>query len=358
VAPFRRTNAYPKEAGQPRFYTRRSMDWGGPLGDVERALEALSRAQSDVAVDITEGLKLGDRLRDAARSIAGSSSGSWVGWHSRMYYGNYEEPSVQDSWNTEWGGLRGFSPRWQERSLMEVQRAIEERAGVSLGDVGRIADRVREICQPLQQEAITVLSPVCDIAGFGKEAELLARLEKVDWIVAPENFIRALAPSALASRDSQAVMQRMQAPLHLEVEAAIVTNTSTLTTSQKFLADAIRLTRQVRTKLKAMPVTAPGETAIPGKASDAPVQHQLLQRSRLLFAVLAIMIAAADLWLLRTYGHNRLVAASLMIVGALAVAGAYAWLLDRAHVRPALVAGGAVLAALAALDQILGHFLQ
>jgi hypothetical protein len=333
------------------------MDWGEQLGDVDRLLAALLKAQSEVAADITEGLKLGDRLRDAARSIAESSSGSWVGWHSRMYYGDYEEPSVQESWSTEWGGLRGFSPRWQERSLREVQRVIAERAGVSIGDVAGIADRVRELCQPLEQEVITILSPVCDLGGFAKEAELLAKLEKVDWIVAPENFIRALAPSTLASRDSQAVMQGRQAPLHLEVEAAIVTNASTLTTSREFLTDAIRLTRQVRTKLKAMPVDAPAETAALGKANDNPVQHQLRQRSRLLFAVLAVMIAAADLWLLRTYGHNRLVAAALMVVSALLVAGTYAWLVDRAHVPPALVAGGAVLAAIAALDQLLSHFL-
>jgi hypothetical protein len=333
------------------------MDWQESIAEVERVLGALQDAQAKSTGDIENGLKLGDRLRDAARSIAESSSGSWIGWHSRMYYGNYEAPTVQESWDSGWGGINPIPPAWHERSLREVQREIESRAGLSLADVGKIADRVREACQPLQRELITVLSPMCDLAGLAKEAELLDKLEKVEWIVPPADYIRALAPTSLWSRDTHALSQGMQAPLHLEVEAAIVSNTSTLATSRDFLIDAIRLARQVRTKLKAMPPAVPVENPMLGRAVDGQVQRQLRQRSRVLFALLALAVLASDLWLVRKFGHDRLRAAALMLVGALAVGGAYAWLLERAHVRWALAWGGGVLAALAALDQILGHFL-
>jgi hypothetical protein len=103
---------------------------------------------------------------------------------------------------------------------------------------------------------------------------------------------------------------------------------------------------------------APRQVPVIGKAADVEVQRQLRQRSRALFALLAAVIVAGDLWLVRTFGHNRLLAAALMLAGALAVAAAYAWLVDRAHVRWALVWGGGVLAALAALDQLLGHFIS
>src|SRR5258708_20655337 len=149
------------------------MDWGQPLAEVEKVLAALERAQAKVAPDIADGLKRGGQLRDAARTLGESSSGSWVGWHSRMYYGNYETPTVGDSWDSEWGGINRFSPAWQERSLGEVQQAIEGRAGHSLADVSKIADRVREVCQPLQQALVTVLSPACDLPRFSKEPELL-----------------------------------------------------------------------------------------------------------------------------------------------------------------------------------------
>src|SRR6266571_423633 len=232
------------------------MDASQLLPEVERILAAIEAAQAQLSGDIKDGLTQGDRLRDATRTVGEASSGSWVGWHSRMYYGNYHEPPVAESWNAEWGGIRGFSERWEERSLAEVQRAVEERAGVRLADTARYADRVREVCKPLQQELLIALSPACDLTGLTKEAELLANLEKIEWIVPPDKFVRALAPNQIWSRDTGALSQGMQAPLHLEVAAAIVTNTSTLTTSQKFLTDAIRLTRQVRTKLKAVPAGA------------------------------------------------------------------------------------------------------
>ena len=237
------------------------------LPDIERVLAAIEAAQAQVSGDIKDGVEQGDRLRDAARKVGDSSSGSWVGWHSRMYYGDYQEPPVAESWDTEWGGLRGFSDRWQERSLDEVQRAIEERAEARLADTSRSADRVREVCEPLQKELVTVLSPVCDLAGLAKEAELLGKLEKVDWIVSPGTFIRAATPTVW-SRDSRALSQGVQAPLHLNVEAAIVSNTTTLTTSHDFLSDAIRLGRQVRTKLKASPSEGTSPRVAVGEAGS------------------------------------------------------------------------------------------
>jgi hypothetical protein len=203
---------------------------------------------------------------------------------------------------------------------------------------------------------MTVLSPVCDLAGFVKEAELLAKLENIKWIVPPGNFVRALASDApLASRDANAVMQGKQAPHHLEVEAAIVTNTSTLTTSRDFLTDAIRLARQVRMKLNAMP--SGKVMALPIDAGTDRLEHELWRRSVGLFAVLAIGIVVGELWLLRTFGTSRLMAAIIAVAGVLVLGGIYAWLLNRAHVRWVFLIGAGVLGAIAALDQILGHFL-
>jgi hypothetical protein len=331
------------------------MDSSQFLPDVERVLAALEAGQAQVSSDIKDGIGQAGRLRDAARKLGDSSSGSWVGWHSRMYYGEYQEPPVAESWNTEWGGLRGFSERWQERSLPEVQRAIEESAVVRLADTGHCADRVREVCEPLQLELVTVLSPVCDLAGLAKEAELLGKLEKIDWIVSPGNLIRAITPTVW-SRDSQALSQGVQAPLHLNVDVAIVSNAMTLTTSRDFLSEAIRLARQVRTKLRAAPTGARGEGL--GADVNPRFQRQLRQRSWGLFVVLALGIVAGELWLLETVGHSSLVAAAIAIVGTLGVSGLYAWLVDRKHVRWVLLAGGGVLGAIAALDQLLGHFLR
>jgi hypothetical protein len=119
-----------------------------------------------------------EALRDAGRKLADSSSGSWIGWHSRMYYGDFDEPPVAETWDAEWGGLHRFSPQWQERTLEEVQHRIETTAGTTLAATAAYADRVRRDCEPLWREVLEVMSPISDIAGFSKEAELLQRLTR------------------------------------------------------------------------------------------------------------------------------------------------------------------------------------
>lgn len=324
--------------------------------EVEALLDRFAETRDRLDADIASGLKLGERLRDAARTIGDASSGSWLGWHSRMYYGDFEEPPVADSWDPEWGGIHGYSDRWRDRSQAEVQNAVEQRAGAGLAELATCADRVREACELLQQEALIVLSPVCDLAGLDREAELLTKLEHIDWIVPPGNFIQALTPRQVMSRDSVALSQGIQAPLHLNVEAAIVSNTSTLASARDFLTDAIRLGRQARTKLKALPAGERGTAAMIGESAEARLARQLRRRSIALFAVLACAITVGVAVTLRLLVDDRLVSAVVIVAAVLLVAGLYALLVDRAHARWAVVAAAGVGGALAAVDQLLGHF--
>jgi hypothetical protein len=332
------------------------MDRRELLQEVEKLLAALEEARQRVAPDIDGGSELGQGLRDATRNVGDSSSGSWIGWHSRMYYGDYEEPSVAESWDPEWGGIHGFSERWRERAQAEVQQAIEHRAGTTLGELAAVADRVREACQPLQQEVLTVLSPVCDLAGLAKEGEQLAKLEDIEWIVPPAKFVRAIAPGQMMSRDTVAIGQGLQAPLHLNVEGAIVSNTSTLAKSRDFLTDATRLARQVRTKLQATPARERVEAAAAGEPSDERLARQLRQRSIALFILLAVVITAGVIILLRSLIDNRLATAVIIVAAALLVAGIYAFLVDRGHARRALAAAVGVGGAITLVDQLLSYF--
>lgn len=332
------------------------MERNPHLDEVEALLASLEEARARVTAEIDAGLKRGGDLRDGVRTVADSSSGSWLGWHSRMYYGDYEEPPVAESWDPEWGGIHGFSDRWSERSQAEVQRAVEQRSGTTLAELAATADRVREECQPLQQEVLTVLSPVCDLAGLQKESELLAKLENIEWIVPPANFIRALAPRQVMSRDSTALSQGLQPPLHLNVEAGIVSNTTTLAHTRDFLHDAIRLVRQVRTKLHATPPRERIAAAVGGEPVEDRLARELRRRSLALLVVLAIAVAAGVLAVLRSLVDDRLATAAIIVGAALVVSGLYAALVDRAHARWALAAAAAVGGAIAAVDQLLAHF--
>jgi hypothetical protein len=333
------------------------MDLEKSAAEAESLRASLEDAREGTAEQIDVGLTdLGKRLRDATHKVGDSSSGSWVGWHSRMYFKGYAEPSAETSWNSEWGGVYGPQEGWVDRTQGEVQEAIERRANVTLAKLAEVADDVREQCEPLRQEVLTVLSPICDLAGLEKEAELLKQIEDIEWITPPDQYVRAMAPGQMMSRDSGAINQGMQSPLHVNVEAAIVSNTSTLARCRDFLGDAIRLTRQVSTKLAtakhAAPAALPAEQAT---AADVLQRRQLRRRSLALFALVAVAIVAGVAVLLWQVEPGRLVSAILIVGAALALAGLYAVLVDRGHARAALAVAAGVGGAVAAVDQLLSH---
>ena len=72
-----------------------------------------------------------EKIIDACHRVGESWSGSWAGYHARLYYDNFERPPLEDVFNVEWGGLHGFEG-WQDRSPDEVRGAIEKIAGVSI----------------------------------------------------------------------------------------------------------------------------------------------------------------------------------------------------------------------------------
>lgn len=333
------------------------MDFDGAAGDVADLRAALEAARDEAAERIDDGLTdVGKRLRDATHKVADSSSGSWAGWHSRMYYRGYAEPSAKDSWDSEWGGVYGPQEGWVDRTQAEVQDAVEARAKVTVRELAQLADDVREKCEPLRQEALTMLSPICDLVGLEKEAELLAKIEKIDWITPSDRYVQAMAPSQMMSRDSGAINQGMQAPLHVNVEAAIVSNTQTLSRCREFLDDAIRLTRQIGTKLtaakQAPPAALPSEQAVAG---DLHLRRQLQRRSLALFVAVATGVVAGVAALLAVGEPGRFVSAVGIVGAALVLAGLYATLVDRGHARTALVVAAAVGGAVATVDQLLSH---
>lgn len=323
------------------------------LEEVRRIIRDLEQARTEVSGDITRGLEIGQQLRDACREISNGSSDSWIGWHSRMYYGNFEQPPVHLSWDAEWGGLNGIPEGWRELTLREVQAEAERRARVSISEVSAVADRVRLACQPLREEVLAVISPVCDLGGLEKEAKLLEKIEEIDWITSPSNFIQALAPNQMWSRDTHAMSQGMQPPLHLNVEATIVSNTSTIARARDFLTDAVRLARQVKTKLEASGSTA--QFVAGSQSDDAVLRRRLRRRSVALFGLLSVGVVLGLVWVLRQYDLGTVADAAIIVGGAIAVAALYGLLVDRSHALRALAAAGGAAGAIAAVDQLLAH---
>jgi hypothetical protein len=325
--------------------------------EVEELIRKLEEAQGRLTPRIKEGFALGKRLRDEARRIGEAASDSWIGYHSRMYYGDLTGPPPPErSWDADWGGIYGIPDGWKAWSVQEIQQLVEERAGLTLGDLAAVADEVREECEPLQREALTVLSPASDLVGGDRERALLEKIDGLTWIVPPDKYVQAIAPKHMLTRDMQAMSQGLQAPSHLAVETAIVSNTATLATCRDFLLDALQAAKQMRTKL-AQPVPVARQES--GGTPD-PALAGYRRRARILGLVLFLLLVAAlavgTIFLLRRILEHRLAAAAVIVAAGAIAAGLYALLVDREHARRAAGVAVAVGGAIAVVDQLLGHF--
>lgn len=74
-----------------------------------------------------------DVLIESATEIGKSWSGSWFGYHSRVYYENFEPPPPGAVFSQEWGLMESLSMgsrgAWHEYRFDDVVALIEKRAG-------------------------------------------------------------------------------------------------------------------------------------------------------------------------------------------------------------------------------------
>jgi hypothetical protein len=74
------------------------------------------------------------RLADAAERVGRAWSGSWLGYHSRVYYADLAEPPPGARFSQEWGMMDTFAIRdtvgdWREYRFDDVVSAIQQYAG-------------------------------------------------------------------------------------------------------------------------------------------------------------------------------------------------------------------------------------
>ena len=73
-------------------------------------------------------------LDAAADTVGQASSGSWLGYHSRIYYANFQEPLPGAHFSQEWGLMSTFDEEgtrgdWREYRPEQVKEYVEALAG-------------------------------------------------------------------------------------------------------------------------------------------------------------------------------------------------------------------------------------
>jgi hypothetical protein len=190
--------------------------------------------------EVAEVSRKCNRLFDAATKLAQCWSGSYFGYHSELYYGNFERPPLDKRFNPEWGGLRGIPPGWRKRGHEEVKTQIESEASASFEQVESISKKMTHAGQELQTEILVSLAPLSQLDGLVSEKKLLAEMESFNWEIKAATYAHEHLPKEFISRDSAAVAEGAKFPAHLYYEAEAHESLSRCT----FLLDFLRLAKR------------------------------------------------------------------------------------------------------------------
>lgn len=163
-------------------------------------------------------------LIDAASEVGAASSGSWLGYHSRVYYANFKTPPPGAVFSQEWGFMDSFSSgtrgEWREYRFDDVISAIYKKAkNPSIEDVLLLAHDAGEA---FDEAKSSVLSIIHSSDHLIKDKFLIGIVEKIEGAknLDESDFIKYLSPKGqMISRDMVAIEKGQVVPPHISVLA-------------------------------------------------------------------------------------------------------------------------------------------
>ncbi|XAZ24025.1 nucleotide-binding protein [Sinorhizobium sp. B11] len=185
-----------------------------------------------------------DALTKAADEIGKSFSGSWLGYHSKVYYDGFREPQPGRHFSQEWGLMRvrasrGGSP-WEEMPAKTVTEAVLKKAG------NPNLDRLREAERDASKSFDELIATLTSI--LHQEHDALPSDRFIDKLLEDAECLRRFTTLEVAdqwapkgqimTRDSTAVSQGNIAPPHVLVRAEAISIQNTFDICKKAAAIA------------------------------------------------------------------------------------------------------------------------
>jgi hypothetical protein len=208
-------------------------------------LAKVKALQETLAPDLSGIQKSSAAVTEAAQKIAASWSGSSMGYHSELYYSDFEPPPLGVEFSPEWGGIHGIPADWQKRLPDEVKERIEKLSGVRIAILETSTDDALRRAKALQSEIVTEISGLHLQPGLEQEKKLLTNLEKFTWGSTAHEYIDANLPKQFITRDSEAYYQGVRLSAHLHFAGIAFQKRSESVAVEEFFKAAARLLRQV-----------------------------------------------------------------------------------------------------------------
>lgn len=195
------------------------MRAGNELFHIAEELTSVVTAGEDPAIVMAL-----ERLENAADQVEKAFSGSCWGYHSKVYYEDFEPPPAGAHFSQEWGLMdrfsMGSSGRWVEYDAAYVDSEIRRRAGnPDLKEAELVAGPARVTFHSRKSDVQSILSPE---SSDPYVAKLISELEALDAPTARQ-FEQAVLPRGqIMTRDTVVIGQGLQVPPHLRVLSEVV----------------------------------------------------------------------------------------------------------------------------------------
>lgn len=188
------------------------------LNDIQYQLQSF--VASAEPPDVTEPLK---NLEDISILIGKAWSGSWCGYHSCIYYKNFQPPPPGAHFSLEWGmkggafGM-GTSGEWYEYDFDKVRSVITHRAGdPDLSQVKIIAKKGEHLFEEKREQLLSILQLSLSQQKDSFVERLLEEVKKAR-LVSDSDVVKVARPSGtIMSRDTLALTQGLWTPPHIAV---------------------------------------------------------------------------------------------------------------------------------------------
>lgn len=196
------------------------------LDDLVRAVRRCERAARQLETD--DLLAMRKRVATAIGQVERAWSGSWIGYHARVYTRDLRPTRPGESFDSEWGMYDGLSNttrgEWAEYDHNALVKHISEVAETSDDDWKRleaVAAAAAEVFEAVQADILPTLDAV--LAAHDDESIRKARADiaKLKSHHSRHDFALVLAPRQYASRDSRAMNAGLQVAPHLQVQARL-----------------------------------------------------------------------------------------------------------------------------------------
>lgn len=219
-------------------------------------LESIEEKITTYQDQFSEFLKQKDNelsmLLNIASSLNDSWSESWIGFHSNLYFLNFEKPpSWKYRFDSEWGSLKGIPEHWVEKNYSEIVSYIESKSeGLSVNEIHNEIIPLVEKIKEIQEFIVTEFIIIQKDDNYSDEWDTVQKIENHKWGVPVTTFNQIRIPKNHSTRDSVALQQGIKTPPHIRYENEIYAEVSIIKSIEAFIKDAKKLVRKIELKNK------------------------------------------------------------------------------------------------------------